>query len=121
MKATPKTVILAIVIALIAIVWISSLISAIAQKSHTRDSANTDAVVGLTIDRDTYVASCKHGYNQTGVPPIGDSEIANYCGCTYDTGISRFGETLFLQKLGSTPLPSDISKIVNACLQEALS
>jgi hypothetical protein len=116
-----KTTIMLIIGALLALVFLQAIVSAIAQKSHTVDQSSVPTVLtGLKIDRATYVASCKHGYKQTGVPSIGDDKITNYCGCTYDTGLQQFGETVFLQKLASTPLPSDISKIVNSCLQKAL-
>ena len=117
---TKKAIVL-IIIGIIVATWLASVIGAIAQKSHTPDqSAATTTSIVLTIDRSTYTASCKHGYRQTGVPSIGNDRITAYCDCTYDTGVTQFGETVFLQKLSSTPLPSDISKIVNKCLQEAL-
>lgn len=115
-----KKAIVLIIIGIIVATWLASVIGAIAQKSHTPDQSAATPMIGLTIDRSTYTASCKHGYRQTGVPSIGNDRITAYCDCTYDTGVTQFGETVFLQKLSSTPLPSDISKIVNKCLQEAL-
>lgn len=116
-----KKILLIALIAIIVLTWVSSVIGAIAQKSHTPD--NSVAVTnprGLAITRDTYIASCKRGYNNTGASTIGDDRLGSYCACTWDTGLHQFGEEAFLVKLNQTPLPSDINNIVNNCLQKAL-
>lgn len=108
-----------------ALFWLISLAFSSAPSANKAVNEQTPQAApisnGLSIDRGTYTTACEHGYQQTGSPSLNGSKIAAYCGCTYDTGVARYGVVGFMTKLQQTPLPAEVNAIVNKCIQSVLT